>query len=376
MRLVLSTFRTKYQITEFLGEGLTSCVYKAIRKHSKWNIEQTVALKVFKSTDVVQSLKNEIAALCKIRSEHCVKLLGWDETANGTALVLEYLEGMTLYEFAGLEDIEDDLITEIILQVQQGLKDLSSQGLSHGDLNAKNVFITNTGQVKLLDFGLSVPEKTIVEYGTPQFLAPEIWRGQGSTLQADLFSLGLLWEDLKARRLFMKQAQSYWQHRALEGKESNSLLRKKPDQRVYLPGLSQPHRKMQLAEKICFYLKHKQSFQSTMKFQSKKESLSSNKLGQVGFLLMFLFYQSHTQTADLPVNKSKYSLDIRSAQWLQISVYKKQKKFGVYTIKESAYTPYLMKSLPTGNYEIHWNSQSKKGKILVHLKQNRRIIIK
>ena len=87
-----------YTLVELLGEGLTSCVYKAIKRHHGWGIEQTVALKILKSKDLVPAFAQEVQALGRVDSPHCVKFYDWIEGQKTPVLVLEYLDGVTLDE--------------------------------------------------------------------------------------------------------------------------------------------------------------------------------------------------------------------------------------------------------------------------------------
>ncbi|MCB0378795.1 MAG: protein kinase, partial [Bdellovibrionales bacterium] len=87
-----------YEIQNLIGEGLTSCVYKAVRKDPRGWTAQKVALKVLKSKKDVHILKNEFEKLQRVRSKYCVKLLAWETLPQGPALVLELLQGLSLQE--------------------------------------------------------------------------------------------------------------------------------------------------------------------------------------------------------------------------------------------------------------------------------------
>lgn len=185
-----------YQIKSVIGQGLSSTVYKAVRRDSQGHSEQVVALKILRSGTAVPWLRREFGALSRVRSPHCVRVLAWENLPDGCALVLEWIDGVSLLELARRVTLDEALIEEIIYQVQEGLKALSEEGLHHGDLSPANILIDRTGLVRIVDFG-SVAHDPGEIVGTPAYIAPEVWSGHGGSIAADLFSLGLIRHDLR-----------------------------------------------------------------------------------------------------------------------------------------------------------------------------------
>ena len=194
---------SSYQLENCLGEGLSSRVYRAKRYDSRGHSEQIVVLKILKNQKQVEWLRQEFTALSRLDSQYCVRVLNWENLDLGPALVLEYIEGISLFDLLFQGCLEDFLVDEIIAQVQLGLLALERADRFHGDLNLKNIMIDKNGCVKLIDFAsfyASPSEHTnkINEVvGTPQYLAPELWQGEKKSSQSDLFALGLIEIDLK-----------------------------------------------------------------------------------------------------------------------------------------------------------------------------------
>jgi serine/threonine protein kinase len=177
----------QYQLIEFLGEGLNSCVYKAIKSHNDFNISQSVAVKILKSKKLVSTWKSEISRVSAVRSINCVGYLGWEIIYNKPALVLEYIEGCTLEELLNGSSITSIELEEIISQAKNGLSDLKKAGLFHGDVNLHNIMIDTTGTVKLVDFGVYDSDGEL--FLTPKYADPTVLAGNSPTYESDCYSL-------------------------------------------------------------------------------------------------------------------------------------------------------------------------------------------
>lgn len=133
-------------------------------------------------------------------------------------LVMEYLEGQTLSQFLRRVTRERFPLDEqiwILSQVLAGLgyahelKDFDGKplGIVHRDVSPSNVFVTSSGEVKLLDFGIAKAAGAIsftrqgVVKGKLGYLAPEQCRAQPSDARSDLYAVGvMLWEAIAQRR--------------------------------------------------------------------------------------------------------------------------------------------------------------------------------
>ncbi len=363
-----------YHLTEILGEGLTSCVYKAIKRHKGWGIEQTVALKILKSKDLVPTFAQEVHALGRVDSPHCVKFYDWIENQKTPVLVLEYLDGVTLDECLQKIRFSQCLIDEIIAQVQAGLGDLQKNQLKHGDLSPKNIFITKQGVVKLLDFGFSLQNDATA--GTPAYLSPETWLKSEQTAESDLFSLGIIKYEMEVGERVYTRDQARQRMESL--RNENALLRSAQEDRSFLSLTSSPQRRDELA-KLILQLKavKKESVQTTMlsKTPKKRGQVKNTHVWPAAVLVLFTLVYSHAlhPASEPKVAANSFRLEVRSFRWAQIDLYRKHKNKMVLLKKQ--YTPFLQKSLPPGTYQIQWSMTSRRGLISVQLNKNRRILL-
>ena len=192
----LKSHGSVFKIETVNGQGLSATVFRALREDSQGHSRQTVALKVFKNEDTIEWVKREFETLAKVDSPHCVRVLGWENLDEGVALVLEWIDGLTLFQLARDHHLSQDLKCEILAQVQDGLRALQSHGLWHGDLSPANILVDRTGCIKLIDFaGPQDGDPTVI--GTPAYLPIEVWDGKRRTFESDLFALGLIEADLQ-----------------------------------------------------------------------------------------------------------------------------------------------------------------------------------
>ncbi len=359
---------------ELLGEGLTSCVYKAIKKHRDWGVEQTVALKILKSKDLVPTFAQEVHALGRVDSPHCVKFYGWIDTQKTPVLVLEYLDGITLDECLRRIRFSQSLIDEIVAQVQSGLKDLQKNNLKHGDLSPKNIFITKQGVVKLLDFGFSLQKKATA--GTVAYLSPEAWEQNEQTAQSDLFSLGIIKHELETGERIYTRDQARQRMESL--KDTNSLVCEDGEARRFLPLTSASKQRDELAKTIIeLKASKKESVQTTILAEPTQKSEAKRLAAPwvaslVGVLMMAYSHALHPATV-FEGSANRFRLEVRSFRWAQVNLYQKRNDKMVLIKKQ--YTPFLHKDLPFGDYKLQWSMPSRQGSISVHLNKNRRILL-
>lgn len=177
-----------YELLEMLGEGGQGRVFKALRRDRETGLCETVALKILHSETELSLWKQEFESLRRVRSPFCVQVMSFDRVDGRPALVLEFVDGVSLSHLGRACVLDDSDIEEVLAQLESALHDLESSGLFHGDLSPANVLIDREGRVKLLDFGLANSGGRL----TPDFAAPERLAGAAPTLASDLYSLGTL----------------------------------------------------------------------------------------------------------------------------------------------------------------------------------------
>jgi serine/threonine protein kinase len=212
-----------YEIQEKLGEGSQGSVFKALRRDPQTGLSETVAIKILHSENAVELWRNEFESLRRIHSKYCVRVFAFERINGRPALVLEFVDGISLGLLAQAGALADEIADEITAQLEEAVCDLHAQDLFHGDLNPHNILIDKTGRLRLLDFGLANASGRF----TPEFAAPERLSGGSATFTADLFSIGRI-------NQFMRGQSFSPIERKLSGKVSSPEARKKLGEHVSL----------------------------------------------------------------------------------------------------------------------------------------------
>jgi serine/threonine-protein kinase len=199
-----TTLNGKYRLDRLLGVGGMASVYAATHRNNK-----RVAVKV---------LHTELSVLEEVRTrfmregyvantvEHpgAVAVLDDESAEDGAAafLVMELLEGETLAEACDRQGgkLPARAVMGVAYQVLEVLAAADAKGIVHRDIKPSNLFLTRTGHVKVLDFGVARMREVGSEHatmsglalGTPAFMAPEQALGKSAEVDGltDVWALG------------------------------------------------------------------------------------------------------------------------------------------------------------------------------------------
>ncbi|HLN32738.1 MAG TPA: serine/threonine-protein kinase [Gemmataceae bacterium] len=184
------------------GQGSMSKVFRARDR----NIGRVVCLKIldkektkrFEARFPKLLRPTEGALLMGLRHKNVVQTFDHGVTTEGEQfIVMELIEGPGLNFL--IETHSPNLTgkrVDYLIQTADGLEYVHQQGFMHRDICPRNIMITSEGIVKLIDFGLTIPNQPIFckpgnRTGTPNYLAPEIIKRVGTDQRVDLFALGV-----------------------------------------------------------------------------------------------------------------------------------------------------------------------------------------
>lgn len=201
----------KYRITREIGRGGMAVVYEA----ENVDIGKRVAVKVL-SAELVTSkvvrerFLREARAAAAIRSPYICDVYDVNEFDNRPFLVMELLEGESLYDrMTRLRRLDIPQTLKIVTQTAKGLAKAHAAGVVHRDMKPENLFLTRNEEgelvTKLLDFGLAkfysandgnAPVRLTREgalFGTPAYMSPEQAKGRGEVdHRSDLWALACI----------------------------------------------------------------------------------------------------------------------------------------------------------------------------------------
>ncbi|MFL6698492.1 MAG: protein kinase domain-containing protein [Vitreoscilla sp.] len=204
----------KYTISEVLGRGSMGTVYKGFDPH----IHRPVAIKTIHrellgdstaSDSMAARFRNEAKAVGRIAHPGVVAIYDFGEDGDVTFIAMEFVDGRTLDEILAVPQMLSEAnVLAVMDQLLDALSVAHAQGVWHRDIKPANLIVTKAGQVKLTDFGIARLEDANLTQvssmiGTPAYMAPEQFTGQGIDHRADLFACGvLLYRMLTGRRAF------------------------------------------------------------------------------------------------------------------------------------------------------------------------------
>ena len=195
-----------YQIISQLDQGGMSIVYQAVRQDE---FRQQVAIKFIKrglgTDDLINRFLNERKILARLQHENIVPIFDGGTTDDGLLyFVMEYIEGQPIDEYCDAQKLSVPDRLALFRQVCEAVQHAHRSLVIHCDLKPSNIFVTTSGQPKLLDFGIAkildpdLFEQTVAVTQTqhrpltPGYASPEQWEGKALTTSSDVYSLGVI----------------------------------------------------------------------------------------------------------------------------------------------------------------------------------------
>ena len=211
-----------YLLIEKIGEGGMGVVWKA----EDTRLHRQVALKFVpeekaQANPVVDRHLREARAASALNHQNICSIYDIGEWEGRQFIVMELLEGQSLQERIGGKPMEVETAIDLSMQVADALDAAHGKGIIHRDIKTANLFVTDRGQAKVLDFGLAKLGAGIelesqdetrtardmttpgTVLGTVSYMSPEQALGKELDQRTDVFSLGVvLYEALTGRRAF------------------------------------------------------------------------------------------------------------------------------------------------------------------------------
>src|SRR5215213_8468764 len=198
----------RYELRTLVGSGGMADVYLARYEV----LGREVALKLLKdryaeNEEFVERFRRE-AKSAALSSPYIVPIFDRGETDDGTYYItIEYLPGGTLKErITATGALRPQAAAEVALQVAKALKTAHVRGVVHRDIKPRNMLVTDTGHVKVADFGIArAADATTISHtgdilGSAKYMSPEQAAGDQVGPASDLYSLGVvLYEMLTGR---------------------------------------------------------------------------------------------------------------------------------------------------------------------------------
>ena len=199
-----------YRLLREIGRGGMGTVYLATRDDDTF--EKNVAIKLVRrgmDTDfILARFRRERQILASLEHPNIARLLDGGATEDGLPyLVMEYVQGVSITEYAAQHSLSVEQRLRLFLQICDAVEYAHRHFVVHRDVKPTNILVDEEGIPKLLDFGISkllaydgtTTTETItheVRMLTPDYASPEQIRGDAITAAADVYSLGAVLYEL------------------------------------------------------------------------------------------------------------------------------------------------------------------------------------
>lgn len=195
-----SVFAGRYEIIRSLGAGGMGEVYLACDVRYR---DFLVALKVLypgviRTREAQQRFRNEILASYRVNHPNIVRAFEYFDEKEIQAYAMEYVDGGDLSICMAAGAMEPEVVLGILKQVAAGLQAVHSQGIVHRDLKPENILLTQSGVVKISDFGVArlIGAQGVTQagamVGTPKYVAPEYVETGECDHRGDLYAVGVI----------------------------------------------------------------------------------------------------------------------------------------------------------------------------------------
>jgi len=307
-----NTTIAQYTIVSKIGEGGMGVVWRA--RDSK--LGRDVAIKVLpaslsENTDRLNRFEQEAQAAGALNHPNILVIHHIGIHDGAPYIVSELLEGETLRDRMAGAALPQRKALDYALQIARGLAAAHEKGIIHRDIKPDNIFITDDGRVKILDFGLAkltsatdgtqsqteVPTRKVntdpgTVMGTMGYMSPEQLKSQPADHRSDIFSFGtILYEMLSGKRAFRGDSMA---------ETMSAILREDP------PDLSETNKTVSPAlERVvrhCLEKNPAERFHSARDLAFAIESLSGSAISG--------------QTATMPTITTESSTQVGRSRWL------------------------------------------------------------
>jgi eukaryotic-like serine/threonine-protein kinase len=197
-----------FKVVEKIGEGGMGSVYRGFDVM----LEREVAIKMLRpelasQPEVVERFRTEAITLAKLNHPNIATLYTFLRDGEDYFMVMEFVRGETLDDaIRRFGAMTPDRAIPLFCQALEGIDHAHRMGIVHRDLKPANVMLTESGSIKVMDFGIArvlgtarmTRQGNVV--GTVEYMSPEQVRGLESDARSDVYSLGIvLYEMLTGR---------------------------------------------------------------------------------------------------------------------------------------------------------------------------------
>jgi serine/threonine protein kinase len=207
---MIGSLINQYKLLEKIGSGGQGTVYKALdTKLNRTAVIKVLPPELTQKTANFKRFEREAQLCSQLDHPNICTIYDFNEDNGTYYIAMQYIDGKNVRQLVSGRPLELKSALSIAIQVADALAYAHSKNIIHRDIKAGNVMVTDSGQAKILDFGLAklledehsdIPEgvdrseitELGIPYGTATYAAPEQARGERADERSDIFSTGIL----------------------------------------------------------------------------------------------------------------------------------------------------------------------------------------
>ena len=214
---MIGTVVGNYKIIDKIGEGGMGAVFKGV----DLMLEREVAIKMLRpelarQPHVVERFRTEAVTLAKLNHPNVATLHSFFRQGEDFFMVMEFVRGQTLDAVIKTQGaMPYGHAIELFCMALEGIDHAHKMGIIHRDIKPANMMLTETGSIKVMDFGiarvLGTDRLTRAGHliGTVEYMSPEQVRGEETDARSDIYSLGILLYEMLTGRVPFNSSSEY-----------------------------------------------------------------------------------------------------------------------------------------------------------------------
>ena len=183
----------RYQIGATLKDTAETCVYKVFDVSDRRDEAMKILRHEVSDPQQLLRFRTEFSTLASL--EHASVIRVYDFGVLNDAypyFTMEFFPGKRITDF--FDGQNWDALYDVIMQIASGLHHIHHLGIIHLDLKPSNILVSDSGEAKIMDFGLAIESRQVFDRrirGTLQYMAPEVLKQDRVDSRADLYALGM-----------------------------------------------------------------------------------------------------------------------------------------------------------------------------------------
>ena len=200
---LLGTIFTEMENLEPLDQGAQGLVYKAWHRPTR----RDVAIKVLangpaSTTEQRRRFQQEVELVARLRHPNIVSIYDSGEALGYSYIVMEYIQGCRIDDHVCVDQLSVRQIVSLFCTICDAVNFAHQHAVLHRDLKPSNILVDMDGQPHILDFGLAKDTEPNIDHslisltgqvvGTLPYLSPDQVKGEPSSIQTDVYALGVI----------------------------------------------------------------------------------------------------------------------------------------------------------------------------------------